>query len=339
MASPDSSQRAFEDFSEGSFKNSSKGSFKVYVDGQEGTTGLRLFDYLRARDDIELLRIDSDKRKDPAERARLLNAADVAFLCLPDAASREAAAMVENPNTCLIDASTAFRTDPSWVYGLPELDEGQRDRIRASKRIANVGCHASAFILLVRPLVDAGLLPADYPLSAFSLTGYSGGGKAMIAEYQNDSDDRLAAPRPYAMALGHKHLPEMQQHGRLAQPPVFSPIVGPFLKGLMVSVPLQLSHLAEGVGAEELLGAYRAHYADEPFVRVRPVEALDNLDNGFFDVQGANETNRVDLFVFGNDERVCLVSRLDNLGKGAAGSAVQNMNVHLGVDEMTGLGV
>lgn len=323
MASPDSSQR----------------TFKVYVDGQEGTTGLRLFDYLQARDDIELLRIDSDKRKDPAERARLLNAADVAFLCLPDAASREAAAMVENPDTCLIDASTAFRTDPGWVYGLPELDEGQRDRIRASKRIANVGCHASAFILLVRPLVDAGLLPADYPLSAFSLTGYSGGGKAMIADYQNDGDGRLNAPRPYAMALGHKHLPEMQQHGRLAQPPVFSPIVGPYLKGLMVSVPLQLSQLPAGVGAEELLDAYRAHYADEPFVRVRPFEALDNLDNGFFDVQGANETNRVDLFVFGNDERVCLVSRLDNLGKGAAGSAVQNMNVHLGVDEATGLGV
>jgi N-acetyl-gamma-glutamyl-phosphate reductase len=333
MASPDS------------FKRPSKGSFKVYVDGQEGTTGLRLFDYLQARDDIELLRIDSDKRKDPAERARLLNAANVAFLCLPDAASREAAAMVENPETCLIDASTAFRTDPDWVYGLPELSDGQRERIRASKRIANVGCHASAFILLVRPLVDAGLLPADYPLSAFSLTGYSGGGKKMIADYEaaieerSSSEGRLDAPRPYAMALGHKHLPEMQQHGRLARPPVFSPIVGPFLKGLMVNVPLQLSHLPSGVRAEDLLDAYRAHYAGEPFVQVRPFEGIDNLDNGFFDVRGANETNRVDLFVFGNEERVCLVSRLDNLGKGAAGSAVQNMNVHLGVDETTGLSV
>lgn len=341
MASPDPTPRAFKDSSKGPFK----GSFKVYVDGQEGTTGLRLFDYLQARDDIELLRIDSDKRKDPVERARLLNAADIAFLCLPDAASREAAAMVENPDTCLIDASTAFRTDPDWVYGLPELDDGQRDRIRASKRIANVGCHASAFILLVRPLVDAGLLPADYPLCAFSLTGYSGGGKAMIAEYQAaldekpDGGSRLQAPRPYAMSLGHKHLPEMRQHGRLAQPPVFSPIVGPFLKGLMVSVPLQLSHLPAGIRAEDLLNAYRAHYADEPFVQVRPFEEIDNLDNGFFDVQGANDTNRVDLFVFGNEERVCLVSRLDNLGKGAAGSAVQNMNVHLGVDEMTGLSV
>lgn len=314
-------------------------AFKVYVDGQQGTTGLRLFEYLNARRDIELLRIDSDKRKDPAERARLLNAADVAFLCLPDDASREAAAMVDNPNTCLIDASTAFRIDSDWVYGLPELAPEQREAIRASKRIANVGCHASAFILLVRPLVDAGLLPADYPLSAFSLTGYSGGGKQMIADYEGEREGLLQAPRPYAMTLGHKHLPEMQQHGRLARPPVFSPVVGPFLKGLAVTVPLHVSHLAKGASAEALLEIYRQRYADEPFVRVMPFAELSNLDNGFFDVQGSNDTNRVDLFVFGNAEQLCLVSRLDNLGKGAAGSAVQNMNVHLGVDETTGLAV
>nr|WP_163504021.1 N-acetyl-gamma-glutamyl-phosphate reductase [Halomonas socia] len=312
-------------------------AFKVYVDGQEGTTGLRLFEYLNARTDIELLRIDSDKRKDPAERARLLNTADVAFLCLPDDASREAAAMVDNPDTCLIDASTAFRTDPTWVYGLPELAPGQREAIRASKRIANVGCHASAFILLVRPLVDAGLLPPDYPLSAFSLTGYSGGGKSLIAAYEADTDSQLQAPRPYAMGLTHKHLPEMQQHGRLAQPPVFSPVVGPFLKGLAVTVPLQCSHLPAGVDGERLLAAYRERYADEPFIRVHAIDDMANLDGGFFDVQGSNDTNRVDLFVFGSAERLCLVSRLDNLGKGAAGSAVQNMNVHLGLDEHIGL--
>lgn len=312
-------------------------AFKVYVDGQEGTTGLRLLEYLNARSDIELLRIDSDKRKDPTERARLLNAADVAFLCLPDAASREAAALVDNPNTCLIDASTAFRTDPDWAYGLPELAPGQRDAIRASKRIANVGCHASAFILLVRPLVDAGLLPADYPLSAFSLTGYSGGGKQLIATYEVDRDGRLQAPRPYAMGLEHKHLPEMQQHSRLAQPPVFSPVVGPFLKGLSVTVPLQCSHLKNGTNAEQLLDVYRERFADEPFVRVHSVYDMANLDGGFFDVQGSNETNRVDLFVFGSAERLCLVSRLDNLGKGAAGSAVQNMNIHLNLDESIGL--
>lgn len=312
-------------------------AFKVYVDGQEGTTGLRLFDYLERRDDIELLRIDSALRKDPAERARLLNAADVAFLCLPDAASREAAAMVDNPDTCLIDASTAFRVAEGWVYGLPELAPGQRDKIRASKRIANVGCHASAFILAVRPLVDAGLLPADYPLTATSITGYSGGGKNMIADYDADADGVLRAPRSYALGLEHKHLPEMQRYAGLGLAPVFVPTVGPFLKGLAVTVPLHLSHLKAGTGADDLYQALRGRYADEPFVRVHAPDDPANLNGGFFDVQGSNDTNRVDLFVFGNGERQCVVARLDNLGKGAAGAAVQNMNVHLGVDEGTGL--
>tara|TARA_A100001391_G_scaffold67203_2_gene42939 strand:- start:5630 stop:6577 length:948 start_codon:yes stop_codon:yes gene_type:complete len=312
-------------------------AFKVYVDGQEGTTGLRLFDYLERRDDIELLRIDSALRKDPAERARLLNAADVAFLCLPDAASREAAAMVDNPDTCLIDASTAFRVADGWVYGLPELAPGQREKIRASKRIANVGCHASAFILAVRPLVDAGLLPAGYPLTATSITGYSGGGKSMIADYDADADGVLRAPRSYALGLEHKHLPEMQRYAGLGLAPVFVPTVGPFLKGLAVTVPLHLSHLKAGTGADDLYQALRARYADEPFVRVHAPDDPANLDGGFFDVQGSNDTNRVDLFLFGNGERQCVVARLDNLGKGAAGAAVQNMNVHLGVDEATGL--
>lgn len=312
-------------------------AFKVYVDGQEGTTGLRLFDYLEPRDDIELLRIDSALRKDPAERARLLNAADVAFLCLPDAASREAAAMMENPDTCLIDASTAFRVADDWVYGLPELAPGQRDLIRASKRIANVGCHASAFILAVRPLVDAGILPADYPVSASSLTGYSGGGKTMIADYQADAEGRLNAPRSYALGLGHKHLPEMKRYTGLATAPVFVPMVGPFLKGLAVTVPLHLSHLKSAGSAQALYDVYQQRYADEPFIRVHTPDDPGSLDHGFFNVQGSNDTNCVDLFVFGNDEQLCAVARLDNLGKGAAGAAVQNMNVHLGIDETTGL--
>ncbi len=312
-------------------------AFKVYVDGQEGTTGLRLFDYLEPREDIELLRIDSALRKDPTERARLLNAADVAFLCLPDVASREAAAMMENPHTCLIDASTAFRVADDWVYGLPELAPGQRDLIRASKRIANVGCHASAFILAVRPLVDAGILPADYPVSASSLTGYSGGGKTMIADYQADGEGRLNAPRAYALGLGHKHLPEMKRYSGLTTVPVFVPMVGPFLKGLAVTVPLHLSHLKSASNAGALYDVYRQRYADEPFVRVHAPDDPANLDQGFFNVQGSNDTNRVDLFVFGNDEQLCVVARLDNLGKGAAGAAVQNMNVHLGIDETTGL--
>lgn len=312
-------------------------SFKVFVDGQEGTTGLRLLDYLAGRPDIELLRIDEAKRKDSAERARFLNAADVAFLCLPDAASREAVSLVTNPNTCIIDASTAFRTDSGWTYGLPELAAGQREAIRASKRIANPGCHATAFILLVRPLVDAGLLPKDYPISAFSLTGYSGGGKSMIAQYEAGGDARLKSPRPYAMTQGHKHLPEMRVQTGIALAPVFSPIVGDFLKGLSVTVPLHLDRLAPGTTPQQVHEALQRHYAGERFIRVMPLEGEQNLDEGFFDVQGCNDTNRADLFVFGNAERVTLVARLDNLGKGAAGAAVQCMNVHIGAAEDTGL--
>lgn len=312
-------------------------SFKVFVDGQEGTTGLRLLDYLTGRSDIELLRIDESKRKDPAERARFLNAADVAFLCLPDAASREAVSLVTNPNTCIIDASTAFRTDSGWTYGLPELAPGQREALRASKRIANPGCHASAFILLARPLVDAGLLAPETPLSAFSLTGYSGGGKQMIAAYEADGDARLQSPRPYAMGQGHKHLPEMRVQSGLAAAPVFSPIVGPFLKGLAVTIPLHASQLRPGTTAADLQAALARHYDGEAFIRVASVAAEEELDNGFFDVQASNDTNRADLFVYGNAERMTLVARLDNLGKGAAGAAVQCMNVHLGVDEGLGL--
>jgi N-acetyl-gamma-glutamyl-phosphate reductase len=312
-------------------------TFKVFVDGQEGTTGLRLLDYLSGRDDIELLRIADDKRKDSAERARFLNAADVAFLCLPDAASREAVALVDNPNTCIIDASTAFRTDTSWTYGLPELAAGQREKIRTSKRIANPGCHATAFILLVRPLVDAGLLPPDCPLSAFSLTGYSGGGKKMIADYEAGNQPKLTSPRPYGMTQGHKHLAEMRVQSRIDDAPVFSPIVGSFLKGLAVTIPLHAKHLSNGANAEVIQAAYAKHYAGEQFIRVMPVEDASNLDEGFFDVQGCNETNRADLFVFGNEERLTLVARLDNLGKGAAGAAVQCMNIHIGADEAKGL--
>src|SRR5574343_934525 len=197
--------------------------FEVYVDGQEGTTGLRINEYLAGRSDIEVLRIDPERRKDNAERARLLNAADVAFLCLPDAAAREAAALVTNPRTCLIDASTAHRTVPGWAFGLPELAADQRDKLRAAKRIANPGCHASAFILAMRPLVDAGLVAADLPVTATSITGYSGGGKKMIEQYQAGGDPALQAPRPYALGLAHKHLPEMKTHTGLATPPIFVP--------------------------------------------------------------------------------------------------------------------
>ena len=309
----------------------------VYVDGQEGTTGLRIREVLAGRADIEVLRIDPDKRKDPAERARLLNDASVAFLCLPDAASREAATMVTNPATCLIDASTAFRTDPAWAFGLPELAPGQRDRIRASKRISNPGCHSSAFILLIRPLVDAGLISRALPLTATSLTGYSGGGRKMIEAYEQGSDARLRAPRPYALGLSHKHLPEMLTHSGLDVPPVFQPIVGSFYKGLAVSVPLHLSQLADGVDGTTLHAALDAYYRDETFIRVMPLNDAATLADGGFDVQASNDTNFADLFVFASPTQAILMARLDNLGKGASGAAVQSMNVHLGLDEGLGL--
>jgi N-acetyl-gamma-glutamyl-phosphate reductase len=310
----------------------------AFVDGQEGTTGLRIRDVLAGRDDIEVLRIEPDKRKDPAERARLLNAADVAFLCLPDAAAREAAALVTNPKTCLIDASTAHRTSPDWVFGLPELAPDQRARIRASTRLANPGCHSTAFILLVRPLVEAGLLPASHPVTATSITGYSGGGRKMIEQYEQSGDPVLTAPRPYALTLAHKHLPEMTLHAGLTVPPAFLPVVGNFYKGLAVTVPLHLSSFAPGTTAHDVHAAVERRYAGERFVRVHPIDDPDTLARGF-DVQASNDTNVVDLFVFASASQVLLIGRLDNLGKGASGAAVQAMNVHFGLDEGLGLDV
>lgn len=310
----------------------------VFVDGQEGTTGLRIHEVLGQRDDIELLSIASERRKDAAERTRLLNAADVAFLCLPDDAAREAAALVTNPGTCLIDASTAHRVAAGWVFGLPELASEQRERIRTSKRIANPGCHASAFILLLRPLVDAGIVPASLPVSATSITGYSGGGKKMIEQYERGDDAALAAPRPYALTLKHKHLPEMQQHTGLLAAPLFMPVVGNFYKGLAVTVPLHLGQLAAGCSGKAIRDALAQRYEAERFVRVMPLCDPQVLESGgFFDVMGANDTNRADIFVFANDRQALLMARLDNLGKGASGAAVQAMNVHLGVDEGLGL--
>src|ERR1700754_1902090 len=247
--------------------------FVVYVDGQEGTTGLRIHEMLAARPDLELLRIAPELRKDDAERARLLNAADVAFLCLPDDASRAAAKMIANPNTCLIDASTAHRTDPTWVYGLPELAPGQREALRTAKRIANPGCHATAFILLMRPLVDAGLVSPDAGVTATSITGYSGGGKKMIEQYQSwharqmdgerQIDAALSAPRPYALGLAHKHIPEMKTCSGLERAPVFMPVVGNFYKGLAVSIPLHFTQLAQAANAARLHSVLRERYADE----------------------------------------------------------------------------
>ncbi len=311
-------------------------TFQVFVDGQEGTTGLRIHEYLARRDDVTLLSIDPALRKDPAARRALINASDVTFLCLPDAAAKESVTLVDNPRTCIIDASTAHRTDPAWTFGLPELAPGQRAKLRAAKRIANPGCHASAFILAVKPLVAAGILQPDYPLAAHSITGYSGGGKKMIEQYEAAAAS-LNAPRPYALKLAHKHLPEMREHTGLAMPPIFTPIVGPFYKGLAATVFLQPQQLAKPMGPQALRDTLAAYYEGEPFIRVAPFDNDANCVDGFFDVEGSNDTNRVDVFVFGHDEQVVVVARLDNLGKGASGAAVQAMNVHLGVDETLGL--
>ncbi len=314
-------------------------TWKVYVDGQEGTTGLRIHELLARRSDIEMLRIDADRRKDVAERARLLNAADVAFLCLPDVAAREAAALVANPRTCVIDASTAHRTAEDWAFGLPELTRGQRDRLRQAKRITNPGCHATGFILLIRPLIEAGVLGPTTALTAQSITGYSGGGRKMIEQYETAArDPRLSAPRPYGLSLAHKHIPEMMARTGLLERPIFMPIVASFYKGLAVSVPLHLKMLGTGIDAAGLHKVLRHHYEGEPFVRVLPLSDPANLDDGYLDVQGCNDTNRCDLYVFGNNaDQVILMARLDNLGKGASGAAVQSMNVHLGVEEGLGL--
>ena len=314
-------------------------TFQVFVDGQEGTTGLRIHEYLAQRGDVNVLRIAPELRKDAGERARLLNAADVAFLCLPDAAAKEAAALVTNPKTCLIDASTAHRTAAGWVFGIPELAPGQRAAIRQAKRISNPGCHASAFILLMRPLVDAELLPASHPVTATSITGYSGGGKKMIEQYEANArsaaEPALTSPRPYALTLVHKHVPEMMAHTGLQVPPIFMPILGNFYKGLSVTVPLHLGAL--GTTPEAVHAALAARYAGERFIRVMPLRDPATLEGGFFDVQACNDTNFVDLFVFANETQALLMARLDNLGKGASGAAVQTMNVHLGVDEGLGL--
>jgi N-acetyl-gamma-glutamyl-phosphate reductase len=312
---------------------------KVFVDGQEGTTGLQIRDRLLSHGGVSLIEIDPERRKDMAERKRLLNEADVAFLCLPDAAAKESAALITNDRTRLIDASTAHRTAPSWVYGLPELNRQQRARIRDARRVANTGCHAAGFILLLHPLVAAGVVPKDYPVTCHSLTGYSGGGKKMIADYEAPGRPRfpIGAPRHYALTVKHKHLPEMQKYSGLDFVPEFNPIVCDFYKGMAVTVPLATRLLKKQPTARNLRDMLAEFYADERFVRVMPFDDAANLHDGCFDPLGTNDTNRNDIFVFGGEQHAVLISRLDNLGKGASGAAVQNMNVMLDLDEGTAL--
>lgn len=312
---------------------------KIFVDGQEGTTGLEINQRLAQRDDIEILNIDPDKRKDPAARSILLNEADFVFLCLPDAAAKESVALVTNDKTRILDASTAHRTDDAWTYGLPELSKTQRQAINQSKRVAVPGCYATGFILAVYPLIKLGILPADYPVSSFAISGYSGGGKKLIQKYKESDfgSNDINSPQMYALGLAHKHLPEMKKVSGLVQIPVFNPMVGNFYRGMVVSVPLAKSHLAKKYTAVEIHQIMADYYQDERFVKVIPFDSASRLNNGFLDATGCNDTNNLEVFVFGNEDQILVASRLDNLGKGASGAAVQNLNIMMGKDEAKGL--
>lgn len=314
----------------------------VFIDGRHGTTGLKIDERLSIREDIELITLPDAQRKDTEARAQCINAADIVFLCLPDAASRESVALLaeDNTRTRFLDASTAHRTHPDWVYGLPEKSPEHRKAIAHARKVAVPGCHASGFVLLVHPLVQAGLLPPNTPLSAYSLTGYSGGGKEMIAHYENGGNplpEALKSPRMYGLGLDHKHLPEMQAQTGLSAPPIFTPVVGPFAQGMLVGVPLWPSWLTQAMTPEALTDFYRTHYAEQVFVRVMPTGAQGVSDAGFLPATACNGTNRVEIFVLGHNDQLFVAARFDNLGKGASGAAIQCMNLMLGQDEALGL--
>lgn len=304
---------------------------KVFIDGREGTTGLRIGERLKLRGDLTVITLPEPLRKDMKARKEAINSSDVTFLCLPDAAAKEAVALVENPDTIVIDASTAHRTAEGWAYGFPELSKAHREKIACSKRIANPGCYASGFIALIYPLAEAGIVPFDYPFVCHAVSGYSGGGKKQIANYESAPRDRsLETPRIYALGLEHKHLPEMKKVCSLTRTPVFNPYICDFYSGMSVSVPLFCDYLKKGTTKETVREILSEHYRESNFLRVGKEEE-------FIGANGLVGTNYMDLFVNGNNERILLTATLDNLGKGASGAAIQNMNIALGLDERLGL--
>ena len=311
---------------------------KVYIDGQAGTTGLKLFDRIKDRLDVMLLTIDPAKHRDNNERARLINASDITFLCLPDAASREAVAFVTNPNVRIIDASTAHRTNPDWAYDFPELSAAHRDAILTAKRVAVPGCYASGFVSVVYPLVQSGIMPADYPVSCHAVSGYSGAGKQAIAVYESaDCPNEFHSPRQYALTQGHKHLPEMQKIAGLIHTPIFNPMVCDYFAGMVVSIPLH-SHMLNGNPTlADVHAMFAKHYAGQQFVQVRALQGEDVLTDGFLPANPLAGTNLLEIFVCGNDARMTIAARLDNLGKGASGAALQCFNLMVGAPEETGL--
>lgn len=308
---------------------------KVFIDGSAGTTGLRIFDRLSTRKDIELITLSDDVRKDPVARKNAINSADIAFLCLPDAAAKESVSLVDNPDTVIIDTSTAHRTNADFAYGFAELSKEFFENLKTSKRIAVPGCHASGFIALVYPLVKAGVLSADAFLSAFSVTGYSGGGKQMIADYEGDNrEDALFSPRQYGIAQTHKHLPEMVKYTGINNAPVFSPVVSDFYSGMQVTVPLNIKELKEGTTIDDIKNIYKDLY-NTPMVKF-----VDSLDNGGFIASNLlSGYDNMAVTVCGNDDRIILVALYDNLGKGASGAAIECMNISLGLDPTEGLDI
>ena len=321
---------------------------KVFIDGEAGTTGLQIHQRLADRTDLQLISIDPAKRKDLDERTKMLNAADVAILCLPDAAAVQAVELVINETTKILDASSAHRTLADWAYGFPELIDGQREAIAQSNRVANPGCYPTGFLALVAPLVKAGLIPETFPTTVNAISGYSGGGKQLIGQYetfrQEEQDRGQSESRepfsPYGLKFGHKHTKEMHKFSGLSHAPLFAPAVGDFAQGMVVQVPLPLWSLEQPPTGEQIHEAIAQHFVDEPFVRIMPYQGEGDLrDGNFFAAKQANGTNEVQLSVFANDDtqEALLIARLDNLGKGASGAAVQNLNIMLGLPEKTGL--
>lgn len=311
--------------------------YKIYVDGSEGTTGLKINERLEKRDDIEILKIDPEKRKDINERKQYINNADIVFLCLPDSAAKEAVSLTENPSTKIIDASTAHRIDSDWAYGLPELSREHREKIQNSKRVAVPGCYATGFISIVRPLVTGNLLPKNYPVTSHALSGYSGGGKKLIAQFEAPEGHNFESPQLYALGLSHKHIPEMTVISGLEQSPIFSPIVCSYFKGMSVCVPLYRKLLSGTPSVEKLHAFIADYYSNEKFIKVMPLGTEKEFPNSFIGATRVNDTNYLEIYVTGNEEQIMLVSVLDNLGKGSSGAAIQNMNIMLGFDEDTGL--
>lgn len=307
---------------------------KVYIDGQEGTTGLKILERFSGRNDIELLKIAEEKRKDADERRKMINSSDYTFLCLPDAAAKEAVAMAGD-NVRIIDASTAHRTNPAWAYGFPELGKEFREKIAKSNRVAVPGCYASGFASMVYPLVKLGIMPADYPVSVHAVSGYSGAGKKGIAQYENpDRPAELDSPRQYALSQQHKHLPEMQKICGLEYAPSFNPLICDFFSGMVVSLPICTRLLSKRYSASDIRKALSDYYAEEYFVKVMPDgEPAD----GFLGSNNLSGTNMMEIFVNGSADNLIICSRLDNLGKGASGAAVQCLNIMMGIDEKTGL--